>query len=98
MESSQFHADLALLDWQIDLGATEAIADAPVNRYELPAALEKPKAAKPAAVVNPRPAAAADPVAIAKAAATAAQSLEELKSGNHENRSNSTFKLLRRLI
>ena len=37
MESSGFHHDLALLEWQLELGATEAICDAPVNRYELPA-------------------------------------------------------------
>ncbi|TNF64506.1 MAG: uracil-DNA glycosylase, partial [Rhodobacteraceae bacterium] len=29
------HTALALLDWQIELGATEAIGDAPVDRYAL---------------------------------------------------------------
>ena len=80
MESSQFHADLALLDWQIDLGATEAIADAPVNRYELPATIDKPKTTKPAATGAPVPVASADPVAIAQAAAAAAQTLEDLRA------------------
>ncbi|MGB8623592.1 MAG: uracil-DNA glycosylase, partial [Paracoccaceae bacterium] len=27
------HTAKALLDWQIELGATEAIGEAPVNRY-----------------------------------------------------------------
>ena len=35
-----------MLAWQVELGATEAICDAPVNRYEVPAAVEKPKAQK----------------------------------------------------
>ncbi len=42
MESAlDYYSARALLDWQIELGATEAILDAPVNRYETPA--EKPK-------------------------------------------------------
>ena len=36
-------AAMALLDWQAELGADEAIGDAPVNRYE--AKVEPPKAA-----------------------------------------------------
>ncbi|PTQ73476.1 uracil-DNA glycosylase [Celeribacter persicus] len=32
----------ALLEWQVDLGVTEAIMDAPVNRYELPDHAPKP--------------------------------------------------------
>lgn len=31
-----WHAALAALAWQCDLGVTEAMGDAPVNRYELP--------------------------------------------------------------
>ncbi|NOX41974.1 MAG: uracil-DNA glycosylase [Alphaproteobacteria bacterium] len=38
-------AALAALDWQIDLGATEAICDAPINRYEVKQALPNPKPA-----------------------------------------------------
>ena len=42
MESAyQYHAARALLDWQIELGATEAICDAPVDRYGLPESLPK---------------------------------------------------------
>ncbi len=38
-----YYAALAALDWHIELGADEAICDAPVNRYELPKAAPKPK-------------------------------------------------------
>ncbi|WP_092081502.1 uracil-DNA glycosylase [Poseidonocella sedimentorum] len=56
---------LALLDWQIDLGATEAIADAPVNRFEL-----DPRPAKPTSSPSPQHAVdrGADPSAAARAA------------------------------
>ena len=86
MESNTFHSDLALLDWQIELGATEAICDTPVNRYDLPASLAKPKAAASAAApekVQPGKAPTpqeVDPVAVAEAAARAAQTLEELRA------------------
>lgn len=79
MESVTFHHDLALLDWQVELGATEAICDAPVNRYEVPAAVEKPKKASEAikpGIVTP---AKVDAVAEAERAAQTAQSLTELQ-------------------
>ncbi len=38
-------AALAALDWQIDLGATEAIGDAPINRYEVKQVSPNPKPA-----------------------------------------------------
>ncbi|MBT8408662.1 MAG: uracil-DNA glycosylase [Alphaproteobacteria bacterium] len=70
---------LALLEWQIELGVTEAIGDAPVNRYEVPAEAPKVKTSaakrsKPA----PGPVDAIDPVAMAQAAAAEADSLETL--------------------
>lgn len=37
--------DRALLEWQVELGATDAICDAPVDRYALEAAKPKPKPA-----------------------------------------------------
>lgn len=75
MESQpDFHTAKALLDWQIELGATEAILDAPVDRYALEAA---PARAKPAPVVA-APAVQADPVAEARRMAAAAQDLEGL--------------------
>ena len=68
----------ALLDWQIELGATEAIGDAPVNRFEVPAT--PPKPAKPAGdEAPPPPATKADPVADARAMAENAETLEALE-------------------
>lgn len=72
--SLDFHAARALLDWQAELGADEAIGDAPVNRYA--AAAEAPKPAAP--VAPPPQPAEADPVAVAKVAAAGAVSLETL--------------------
>lgn len=46
--------DRALLEWQVELGATDAILDAPVDRYALEAAKPKPVAAPPV-VVSDRP-------------------------------------------
>jgi len=85
MESAlDFHTAKALLEWQVELGATEAIGETPVNRYEAVEA-PRPKAAPTAAA----PAQIApgiverekvDAVAIAKAAAAGAQTLEELRA------------------
>ena len=38
-----FHTARALLEWQVELGADEAIGDSPVDRYAL-----EPRAPKPA--------------------------------------------------
>lgn len=87
-------AALASLAWQIELGATEAIGDAPVDRYALPDKAAKPAAAAstspaqpsaPAGTATAEPAAPAkaqpaDPVEAAEAAAQAAQTLEALRS------------------
>lgn len=43
----------ALLDWQVELGVDEAIADAPVNRYDLPDAMAQPIKSP---VAEPKPA------------------------------------------
>jgi DNA polymerase len=81
----------ALLDalaWQVELGATDAIADAPVDRTSLPdrapwqtrptaPPAPAPKAEPPA---PPPPAADVDPVDAAQAAAGAAQSLDDLRA------------------
>ncbi|WP_299676173.1 uracil-DNA glycosylase [uncultured Roseobacter sp.] len=82
MESSEFHHALALLEWQVELGATEAIGDAPVNCYELPETVAKPKAKAPAAapLATPAVAAAADPVVEAERLAAAAPDLESLRA------------------
>lgn len=73
----------ALLQWQAELGADEALGEAPVNRYDLPA-----EAARPAAVAKaerPAPAApppatttAADPVELARSLAEGADDLDAL--------------------
>lgn len=75
------HAALAALAWQIELGATDAIADAPIDRYALPEKQNKPAKAPAAAAepMQPPEAPAADPVEIARAAAAAAATLEDLR-------------------
>ncbi|MEX3316711.1 uracil-DNA glycosylase family protein [Sulfitobacter sp. PS-8MA] len=79
MESLDYHQAAELLAWQVELGATEAICDAPVNRYEVPASPPKAKAA--ARGPQPlRPEAKPDPVALARQAAQAAQTLDELRA------------------
>ena len=72
-----WHAALAALDWQMDLGVTEITGEVPVDRYGLPETL-KPAPALATAVQATRVARADDPEAVAKAAASAAGSLEAL--------------------
>ncbi len=79
MESAlDYHTARALLEWQIELGATEAMLDAPVNRYEVP---DKPARAKPAvaadAVAPPPP--KVDPVQAARDLAARANDLDSLQ-------------------
>ena len=81
MESAEYHHALALLEWQVELGAVDAIQDAPVDRYDVPAAVEKPKqVAKPEAIVkgSVQPV-EVDAVAVAEAAAAGADTLEALR-------------------
>lgn len=70
----------ALLDWQIELGATEAIGDAPVNRYDLPDKPPKPAKAATAAPVAAPALPTADPVAEARALSQSAGGLESLQA------------------
>lgn len=74
----------ALLEWQIELGATEAIGEAPVNRYEAaqatPGRAPEGAAAPPAAAPGPAPALPGDPVEEARAMAAAAADLEALRA------------------
>lgn len=72
-------AALACLAWQIELGATEAIGDAPVNRYEAGDAAAPRPAGRPAPSAAPS-APEADPVAEAEAAARAAPTLDALRA------------------
>lgn len=82
MESAlDFHTAKALLDWQVELGATEAIGDMPVNRYEVPEKVEKPVVAQaPAAAVPPVSEAKVDAVAEARMLADNAQDLDGLRA------------------
>lgn len=79
MESaSDYHLTKALLDWQVELGATEAIGDVPVNRYEVPEKAEKPVVAQPAAATAPE--VKVDAVAEAREMAANAQDLDGLRA------------------
>ena len=83
LEQMDYYAAKALLEWQIELGANESIGETPVNRYEAPAPqpVRAPTPA-PAEAVSAAPvkAQAVDPVAVAKAAAGAAQDLDGLRA------------------
>ncbi|WP_341211740.1 uracil-DNA glycosylase [uncultured Limimaricola sp.] len=80
MESAlDYWSARALLDWQIEMGADEAMLDAPLDRYTLtdtrPAvAATKGSAARHAPIPLEEP----DPVALARAAAEAAPDLDAL--------------------
>lgn len=84
MESAwqdDWHLARAYLAWQAELGATDAICDAPVNRYDLPAKLPKPAAKPVAATPAPMPdQPQLDPVAEAQAMAHAAPDLDGLRA------------------
>ncbi|MFX0546148.1 uracil-DNA glycosylase [Roseovarius sp. S1116L3] len=73
-----FHGLRALLQWQVELGVDEAICDAPINRYEAPAAA--PKAAPAAAAAPVRQEVGPDAVEAARQAAGAAQDLDGLRA------------------
>ncbi|WP_366140640.1 uracil-DNA glycosylase [uncultured Shimia sp.] len=83
MESAlDYHTARALLEWHVELGATEAILDAPLDRYEVPK--EDPKKKAAAAALPETPAAPVrrpkiDPVAEAEKAAKAAGDLAALE-------------------
>lgn len=87
MESAEtYWRDLALLDWQVELGADEAISETSVDRYALEPTPPKPepnpqgagpkKAAPPPVHVVPE----IDCVAVAKAAAAAAKDIDALRA------------------
>ena len=77
-------AMLAQLEWQMELGADEAIGEKPVNRYELPDAAPSPRPASAKAAPEPVPTASAakksDDLEAAREMAESADSLEALKS------------------
>ena len=83
-----WHAALAALAWQFDLGVTEIIGEEPVDRYDLPdAAPAMPKAA-PVEVLIPKkgvpafvePVAPPDPVLVARELAARAKDLPALQA------------------
>ena len=80
MESGlDYYSARALLEWQVELGVTEAIADAPVDRYALPDT--SPKAKKPAATAEaPAKPTQADPAVVARSSAQGAGSLDQLRA------------------
>ncbi|KPU83327.1 uracil-DNA glycosylase [Marinosulfonomonas sp. PRT-SC04] len=84
----EYYEAKAALEWQIELGADEAIGDVPLDRYELVAESPKVKAAQadPAGKSVPKPSAApipiveVDAVAVAKVAAANAADLVGLEA------------------
>ncbi|MCP9480651.1 uracil-DNA glycosylase [Shimia sp. CNT1-13L.2] len=80
MESAlDYYTARALLEWQVDLGVTEAMLDAPLNRYEAPK--KQPKPVKTPEAEAPIVAAPKiDPVVEAKAAVERVKTLDELKA------------------
>ncbi|MEJ8562852.1 uracil-DNA glycosylase [Yoonia sp. GPGPB17] len=77
-----YWTDRALLEWQVELGATDAILDAPVDRYAFEAAKPAPKAVtpeKPATVVQVETP-EVDVVRLARTAAEKAHDLDALSA------------------
>lgn len=79
-----WHAALAALDWQIDLGVEAVVGDVPVSAYDLPeraewqAPIVRPQRTS-ALPDTPAPAPTVDPVAAAQAAASQAATLAALR-------------------
>jgi len=78
--AEQYYEAKAALEWQVELGADEAIGDVPLDRYELVAEAPKPKVAKGKPAVAPIPVAEVDAVAVAKQAAAGAVDLAGLEA------------------
>jgi uracil-DNA glycosylase len=75
-DDMDWHAALAALHWQADLGVTDAVADHPINRFALTDTA--PAAVRAATITEAAPPAVADPVAQATALAAGAATLAEL--------------------
>lgn len=86
-----FHAALAALAWQVELGADEAIGELPVNRFDAvdpepvrpapagPSSSLKNRAAPPPPKSQSSTSPAIDPATVARAAAQAARTLDDLR-------------------
>lgn len=70
-----YWADRAALEWQIELGAVEAIGDTPMDRYDVPEKVAKP-ASVPVAEVAPEPEAEIEINAAAEAATLCARATD----------------------
>ncbi len=79
MESAEYHHAKALLEWQVELGALDAVQDTPVNRYDVPAAVEKPKKVATPVVAGIVAPVKVDAVAEAERAAAGADTLDALR-------------------
>ncbi len=82
MESAvDYWTSKALLDWQVEMGADEAMCDEPIDRYALEDKKPAPKV-KPAdtAPPEPTPEPQVDTAAIAQSTAQAAQDLDGLRA------------------
>jgi uracil-DNA glycosylase len=87
MPEFDLHAAKAMLLWQLELGADEAIGDAPVNRYETagvapapaPARSAPPAPTEPTEPTEPPAGAAEDPVVAARRLAEGAADLAALR-------------------
>lgn len=78
MESQlDWHYAKAVLEWQMEMGATEAILDAPVNRFEL---ADKAKPAVSKSTTVPTKIVEETPADIAKKLAQSAKSLDDLRA------------------
>lgn len=73
------HAALALLEWQVELGVTEAIGDAPVDRYALADTAPRPDRTGAATPAAPQVVPKTDPVQEARKAAAGATALPSLR-------------------
>lgn len=78
--AEDWHASLAALAWQVDLGVTEVIGDTPLNRYDLPETTKPLPRAAATVAVAPAVMQAEDPVAAAEQAARGAADLTALRS------------------
>jgi len=81
--AGDWDAARAALEWLVEAGVDEVLAEAPVNRYALAAEAAPPVKAAPVAaapaVHSAADGTAADPVAVARAAAAGAATLEALR-------------------
>ncbi len=83
VQPEAWQAALAALDWQVEMGVADWVQEHPVNRYDLPDRLERPIAAETPALARPaarQEAQTVDPVDVARHAAQAARTLDDLRA------------------